>query len=49
MELLRKFGPYLAIEMLMPGGTLLALLLYLSRHRKVFLLPLVDSRPRPFD
>jgi hypothetical protein len=34
MEIARKFGPYLAIEILLPGGTLIALLLYLIRHRK---------------
>ena len=30
----RKFGPYLVLEALMPGGTLLALGLYLYRTRK---------------
>jgi|Tabmets5t2r1_1033131.scaffolds.fasta_scaffold766063_1 hypothetical protein len=30
METLRKFGPYVAIEVLLPGGTLIALLLYIS-------------------
>jgi len=34
MEIVKKFGPYLAIEILLPGGTLVALLLYLIRHRK---------------
>lgn len=29
---LRAFGPYLLIEMLLPGGTLLALLLWISRR-----------------
>jgi len=29
-----KFLPYLAIEMVMPGGTLLALGLWLYRNRK---------------
>ena len=28
---IRKFGPYLLIELLLPGGTLLALLLWLSQ------------------
>jgi hypothetical protein len=45
MELLRKFGPYLVIEILLPGGTLLALLLYLSRHRNIFVIPLSIWRP----
>ena len=30
----QKFGPYLMVEMLLPGGTLLALLLYLYHRRK---------------
>jgi hypothetical protein len=29
----QKFGPYLLLEILMPGGTLLAFLLFLSRRR----------------
>ena len=35
MEIVRKVGPYLAIEILLPGGTLIALLLYLARNRKL--------------
>ena len=31
--LAHKFGPYLLVEAVMPGGTLLALLLYLYRAR----------------
>jgi hypothetical protein len=30
----RRVGPYLLLEALMPGGTLLAIGLYLYRHRK---------------
>jgi hypothetical protein len=30
----QKTGPYLMLEILMPGGTLLALLLFLYRRRK---------------
>ena len=30
---LRRLGPYALLELLMPGGTILALLLYLYRHR----------------
>lgn len=30
---LRKAGPYIALEILMPGGTLLALLLFLYRRQ----------------
>jgi hypothetical protein len=29
-------GPYLLVEILLPGGSLLALALYLYRHRKSF-------------
>lgn len=29
---LRAYGPYILVEMLLPGGTLLALLLWLSQH-----------------
>jgi hypothetical protein len=36
MDTLKKVGPYLAIEILLPGGTLIALLLYLARNRKLF-------------
>ena len=30
----RAFGPYLLLELLMPGGTLLALTLFLCRRRQ---------------
>ena len=36
MEIVKKFGPYLALELLLPGGTAVALLLYLIRERKTF-------------
>jgi hypothetical protein len=29
----RSLGPYLAVELILPGGSLLALLLWLYRHR----------------
>ena len=32
---LRRLGPYLVLEILLPGGTLLALLLFLYRRRKL--------------
>jgi hypothetical protein len=32
LTLLRSIGPYAAIEILLPGGTLIALLLWLSRR-----------------
>jgi hypothetical protein len=31
----QNFGPYLVLEILLPGGTLLALLLFMYRRRKV--------------
>jgi hypothetical protein len=38
LDILRRFGqkvgPYLILEMVLPGGTLLALLLFLYRRRK---------------
>ena len=33
LRLAQKFGPYLLVEAVMPGGTLLALLPYLYRAR----------------
>jgi hypothetical protein len=36
MEIVKKFGPYLALELLLPGGTAVALLLYVIRERKTF-------------
>jgi len=32
--LLRSFGPYAAIELLLPGGSLIALSLWIFRHRE---------------
>ena len=32
-ELARRLGPYLMLEILLPGGTLFALLLFLYRRR----------------
>ena len=40
MELCKKFGPYLFIELLLPGGTLIAVLLYLARRYKFFSKPM---------
>ena len=33
LRVLRAFGPYMLLELAMPGGTLLALLLYMYRRR----------------
>jgi hypothetical protein len=40
-----KFLPYLVLEIVLPGGTLLAVLLYLYRQRKSFLQALSIRRP----
>jgi len=34
-RLVQGLGPYLMLELVMPGGTLLALLLFLYRRRKL--------------
>jgi hypothetical protein len=31
---LRSFGPYLLVELVLPGGSLVALLLWLYNHRQ---------------
>lgn len=36
MEFMKRFGPYLAVEILLPGGSLVALAMYLYRSRKLF-------------
>ena len=33
---IQKFGPYLLLELLLPGGTLVAIALFLYRRRKSF-------------
>jgi hypothetical protein len=33
VEQIRTLGPYFAVELILPGGSLLALLLWLYRHR----------------
>ena len=35
----RKLGPYVLVEMLLPGGTMIALLLFFYRRRKLALAP----------
>jgi hypothetical protein len=40
-----KLLPYLMLEIVLPGGTLLAVLLYLYRHRKTIFGPLSIRRP----
>jgi hypothetical protein len=35
IEQLREFGPYFAAELILPGGTLVALALWLYRRRAV--------------
>jgi hypothetical protein len=43
--LLKDLGPYAAIELLMPGGSLLALLLWLYRRRKLTMNPVTFVTP----
>ena len=31
---LRKVGPYMAVELLLPGGTLIALLMWAAQHQR---------------
>jgi hypothetical protein len=40
----QKLGPYLVLEILLPGGTLFALLLFLYRNRSFSIAPVA---PRP--
>jgi hypothetical protein len=40
IQIVRNAGPYLAIEMLLPGGSVIALLLWLFRHRSTVKLTL---------
>jgi hypothetical protein len=35
LEQLKAIGPYFALELVLPGGTLIALALWLYRHRSV--------------
>ena len=34
IQIARDASPYLAVELLLPGGTVIALLLWLFRHRR---------------
>jgi hypothetical protein len=45
----QMFGPYLMLEILLPGGTLLALLLFLYQRRKfnVAILRPITVRSKP--
>ena len=45
-RLLRKAGPYVVLEVVLPGGTLFALLLYLHRTGQLRDLALVRSLAR---
>jgi hypothetical protein len=40
---LRSLGPYLAIELILPGGSIVALLLWAYRHRSAARLAAVPS------
>jgi hypothetical protein len=41
-RLCQRLGPYLFVEIVLPGGTLLALLLFLYRRRRV--MPVAAAR-----
>jgi hypothetical protein len=42
--LLRWLGPYAAIELLLPGGSVIALLIWLCRHRANVAVPPASAR-----
>ena len=44
-RLARVAGPYLLVEILLPGGSLVAVALFLYRRRESFLSALSISRP----
>ncbi len=44
MALVKTFGPYVLVEFVLPGGTLLALLLWLYQHRRQQLRTMVGRR-----
>lgn len=46
METSRKLGPYVLVEMLLPGGTLFALLLFAHRHPVTVRKYAVEARNR---
>jgi hypothetical protein len=48
METVRRVAPYLLIEILLPGGTLVAAVLWLIRRRSRLARPCRNG-PRPFD
>ena len=43
----QKLGPYLMLEILLPGGTLLALLLFLYQRRKIGVGDVASRWPQP--
>jgi hypothetical protein len=43
-RMLQKAGPYLMVEIVLPGGTLLAVALALYRHRKSISMRRPDNR-----
>lgn len=46
VALLRQFGPYLAIELILPGGSLIALLLWFCRRHGAGWRPVAAARGR---
>lgn len=45
LVLLRSLGPYAAIELVLPGGTVVALLYWWYRRRMTRTRPYIDVRP----
>lgn len=45
LVLVRSLGPYAAIELLLPGGSVVALLYWWYRHRLTRARPYIDGRP----
>jgi hypothetical protein len=41
---LRAAGPYLAVELILPGGTLVALLMWLAQRKRASMLALAPER-----
>ena len=48
IQFARNASPYLAVELLLPGGSIIALLLWLFRHRFKKRAGLPAHEPHPF-
>jgi hypothetical protein len=45
-RLVQRLGPYVLVEIVLPGGTLIALLLYLYRRKLISALPVPAGSPK---